>query len=81
MVGSALSPINPFQVGGGFSDLIVPANGSLLATLATGGLHYREWIRWVMPMYRTLMTPGTPALVLAVAIGFWPSYAVTSDFS
>jgi uncharacterized ion transporter superfamily protein YfcC len=59
-----------YQIGCGFSELIVPTNGALLAILAASGLRYEQWMQWVLPRYLALMAFGAVALVVGVAIGY-----------
>ncbi len=59
-----------FQCGDGFSNTIVPTSGILMAMLALAGIPYQRWLRFVLPLFLTLMATGALFLVIAVAIGY-----------
>ena len=58
-----------FQYGAGLTDLIIPTSGSLMAILALAKVPYEDWIRWVLPIWGTLVLLGAVAIATGIAIG------------
>ena len=58
-----------YQYGAGLCDLITPTNGALMAILASSGVRFEEWIRFVMPRYLVLLGLGVVSILVGVAIG------------
>jgi uncharacterized ion transporter superfamily protein YfcC len=58
-----------YQYGAGITDLIIPTSGTLMAVLATAGVRYEDWIRWVFPRWATLMALGAVAVAIGIAVG------------
>jgi uncharacterized ion transporter superfamily protein YfcC len=58
-----------YQYGAGLCDLITPTNGALMAILASSGVRFEEWIRFVMPRYLVLLGLGMVSILVAIAIG------------
>jgi uncharacterized ion transporter superfamily protein YfcC len=59
-----------FQCGDGFSNVIVPTSGILMAMLSLAGIPYQKWLRFVLPLILMLLALGALFLVIAVAIDY-----------
>ncbi len=59
-----------FQMGDGFTNMIIPTNPVIMGALALGGISWTKWARWVLPLQIALFVIGLAALYIAVAIGF-----------
>jgi uncharacterized ion transporter superfamily protein YfcC len=59
-----------FQMGDGFSNMIVPTNIVLMSILGIAGIPYDRWFRFVWPLMLKLTVAGAIALVVAVLIGY-----------
>jgi uncharacterized ion transporter superfamily protein YfcC len=59
-----------FQMGDGFSNILIPTNVVLMAILGVVGIPYDRWFRFAWPLLVKLLAAGAVALVLAVRIGY-----------
>jgi len=59
-----------FVFGDGFSNLIIPTNGILLAMLGVGNISFGKWFRFVLPVFLLLITLAIVTVILAVQIGY-----------
>lgn len=59
-----------FTCGDGFSNLIIPTSGILMAMLALAKIPYTTWLRFIMPLFAMLMGLSSVFLIIAVAIGY-----------
>ncbi|MBK8285006.1 MAG: YfcC family protein [Ahniella sp.] len=59
-----------FQCGAGFTELVTPTNGAVMATLAAAGVKFEHWIKFVWPAWLMLMGFGAVSLVYAVLSGY-----------
>ncbi|MEQ8329310.1 MAG: hypothetical protein RH859_02480 [Longimicrobiales bacterium] len=59
-----------YQYGAGLCDLVTPTNGALMAILATAGVRYEEWLRFVAPLYAALVVLGAVSIAIGLAVGF-----------
>jgi uncharacterized ion transporter superfamily protein YfcC len=59
-----------FQMGDGFTNMIVPTSPVLMGALALGGIPWTKWARWVLPLQLFLYIVGLAILYVAVKIGF-----------
>lgn len=59
-----------FQMGDGFSNMIVPTNIVLMSILGIAGIPYDRWFRFIWPLMLKLTVAGAIALVIAVMIGY-----------
>ena len=39
-----------YQLGDGFTNMIIPTSGVTIGTLAMAGIPYERWFRWHLPM-------------------------------
>ena len=59
-----------FQCGDGFSNLIIPTSGLLMAMLSLAKVSYEEWLRFMLPVFVQFMVLSGLFLAAAVAIGY-----------
>lgn len=59
-----------FTCGDGFSNMIIPTSGILMAMLGLAHVPYEKWLRFVLPLFLQLMLLSAVFLVLAVWIGY-----------
>ena len=55
-----------FTCGDGFSNLVIPTSGILMAMIGLAGVPYQKWLRFVFPLFLQLL--GLAAIFLAVAV-------------
>lgn len=58
-----------YQYGAVMMDVIVPTNGALMAILATAGVSYDKWFKFIWRPLLIILSLAAIALVVAVAIG------------
>jgi uncharacterized ion transporter superfamily protein YfcC len=58
-----------YQYGGVLSDMVIPTNGALMATLAAAGVRYDDWLRFAGPLFLVLVGLGMAAIAVAVGVG------------
>lgn len=61
-----------FQFGDGFSNVISPTSGYFMAALAIGGVPWKKWVRWMLPLFIIWCILGSAILAFAVAIEYGP---------
>jgi uncharacterized ion transporter superfamily protein YfcC len=59
-----------YQMGDGFTNMIVPTNALLMGMLGLARSPYDRWAAFVLPLLVKLFVVGVAALILAVAIGY-----------
>ena len=59
-----------FQMGDGFTNMIIPTSAVLMGALTLGGVPWQKWARWVLPLQLGLFALGLVALAIAVASGW-----------
>jgi uncharacterized ion transporter superfamily protein YfcC len=59
-----------FTCGDGFSNMIIPTSGILMAMLGLARVPYETWLRFVFPLFAQLMLLSAVFLALAVWIGY-----------
>jgi uncharacterized ion transporter superfamily protein YfcC len=59
-----------FLFGNGLTNMITPTSGMLLAYLATGGVAYGQWIRFIAPLVGVLFVLSMIVMAIAVVIGY-----------
>jgi|SRR6476661_7715100 len=58
-----------FQYGAGLCELITPTNGALMAMLAACGVRFDQWLKFVGPLYLTLLGLGVISVVVGIVVG------------
>lgn len=59
-----------YQMGDGFTNMIIPTNPVLMGVLSLAGVPWSVWARWVLPLQLLLFVLGLAALAIAVSIGY-----------
>ena len=59
-----------FQMGDGFTNMIIPTSPVLLGVLSLAKIPWTDWARWVLPLQALLFALGLAALAVAVAVGY-----------
>lgn len=59
-----------FQCGDGFSNMIIPTSGTLMAMLLMAKVPYDRWLRYVGPLFLQLVLLSMVFLVVAVLTGY-----------
>ncbi|MEM8558265.1 MAG: YfcC family protein [Bacteroidota bacterium] len=59
-----------FQMGDGFTNLIIPTSAVLMGALSLANVPWQAWARWILPLQLVLFAMGVVALVIAVSIGW-----------
>jgi len=67
---SGQTTVLAFLFGNGLTNMVTPTSGMLLAYLATGGVGYGEWIRFIMPLVAVLFVLSMIIMAIAVGIGY-----------
>ncbi len=55
-----------FTCGDGFSNMVIPTSGILMASLGLAGVPYERWLRFMVPLLAQLL--GVAAVFMAVAV-------------
>ena len=58
-----------YQLGDGFTNMVVPTSALVMGTLALGRIPYTRWVRFVAPLLVKLYLMAALVLVLAVRFG------------
>ncbi|PID23224.1 hypothetical protein CSV61_01890 [Sporosarcina sp. P3] len=61
-----------FKLGDGFTNIIAPTSGVLMAVLAIGGVKWTQWIRFAIPLLLMWIVVGVIAITYAVLTGYGP---------
>ena len=67
---SGQSVVLAFLFGGGLPNLISPTSPALLAFLSVGRVRFGEWVRFIIPLFATMVTLCLAILLLAVEYGY-----------
>jgi uncharacterized ion transporter superfamily protein YfcC len=59
-----------FQLGDGFTNLIIPTSAVLMGVLTLAKVPWVTWARWVLPFQLLLFAIGAAALAVAVLTGY-----------
>jgi uncharacterized ion transporter superfamily protein YfcC len=59
-----------YQMGDGFTNMIIPTNVVLMSVLSLAGVPWHKWARWILPLQCVLFLAGAIALVIAVLTGY-----------
>jgi uncharacterized ion transporter superfamily protein YfcC len=59
-----------YLIGNGLTNMVTPTSGMLLAYLSTGGVPYGTWMRFILPLWLTLLVLSLAAAAIAVVIGY-----------
>lgn len=59
-----------FTCGDGFSNTLIPTSGLLMAMLSLAKIPYTKWLKFMLPLFITLLLTSGIFLAIAVAIGY-----------
>jgi uncharacterized ion transporter superfamily protein YfcC len=59
-----------FTCGDGFSNMIIPTSGLLMAVLSIAGIPYTKWVKFVLPLFLIMMLLSFIFLGIAVLINY-----------
>jgi len=59
-----------FTCGDGFSNMVIPTSGTLMAVLAIAKVPYTKWLRFVLPLFTVLFILSVIFLIIAVIIQY-----------
>lgn len=59
-----------YQYGDGFSNIIIPTSGVLMAVLGVAKIPYEKWVKFVAPIFAIWVSIGTVAIIVANLIGY-----------
>ncbi|MFO7652779.1 MAG: Na+/H+ antiporter NhaC family protein [Candidatus Krumholzibacteriia bacterium] len=59
-----------FTCGDGFTNMVIPTSGILMAMLGLARIPYGRWLRFMLPLFLQLMALSAVFLMIAVAIGY-----------
>jgi uncharacterized ion transporter superfamily protein YfcC len=58
-----------YQYGAGLCDLLTPTNGALMAILASAGVPFDRWLRFLLPLWGALFGLGMVAVIVGIMTG------------
>ena len=61
-----------FQFGDGFSNVLYPTSGPLMASLAVAGVSWIKWAKWFIPLFLIWSAIACVLLTIAVLINLGP---------
>lgn len=61
-----------YQFADGFTNIIIPTSGYLLAGVALARVPYEKWVKWYAPLFGIFLVFGAVFVVIAQAIKFGP---------
>lgn len=64
--------VQAYTMGDGFTNIINPLSGTLLAILAISGISYSKWLRFALPLVLMWFGFGIIFMIIAVYIGWGP---------
>ena len=59
-----------FQMGDGFTNMIIPTSAVLMGVLSLARIPWPTWAKWMLPLQAVLFALGLAALAVAVAVGY-----------
>lgn len=65
---SRQATVMAFQFGDGFTNMITPTSGVLIAVLGVARIPYHKWVKWVWPLIVTLIVLGFLLLIPTVTM-------------
>ncbi|MBI9037303.1 MAG: AbgT family transporter [Bacteroidales bacterium] len=63
---SRQATVMAFQFGDGFTNMITPTSGVLIAVLGVAKIPYEKWVKWILPLMIILMILGFLLLIPTV---------------
>jgi uncharacterized ion transporter superfamily protein YfcC len=65
---SRQATVMAFQFGDGFTNMITPTSGVLIAVLGIARIPYHKWVKWVWPLILALILLGFVLLIPTVTM-------------
>jgi uncharacterized ion transporter superfamily protein YfcC len=65
---SRQATVMAFQFGDGFTNMITPTSGVLIAVLGVARIPYHKWVKWVWPLILTVIILGFLLLIPTVTM-------------
>lgn len=65
---SRQATVMAFQFGDGFTNMITPTSGVLIAVLGVARIPYQKWVKWIWPLILTLVILGFLLLIPTVTM-------------
>jgi len=65
---SRQATVMAFQFGDGFTNMITPTSGVLIAVLGVARIPYEKWVKWILPFMIVLMIIGFLLLIPTVTM-------------
>ncbi len=62
--------VSAYQYGDGFSNIIIPTSGVLMAVLGVAKIPYEKWIKFVAPLFLIWVGIGAASIVVGVMINW-----------
>ncbi|GAA0735919.1 YfcC family protein [Clostridium oceanicum] len=62
--------VSAYQYGDGFSNIIIPTSGVLMAALGVAKVPYEKWLKFVAPIFLIWSSIGVVVMVVATLIGW-----------
>lgn len=62
--------VSAYQYGDGFSNIIIPTSGVLMAVLGVAKIPYEKWVKFVAPIFGLWVLVGIIAITIATFIGY-----------
>jgi uncharacterized ion transporter superfamily protein YfcC len=62
--------VSAYQYGDGFSNIIIPTSGVLMAVLGVARVPYEKWLKFVMPLFLMWTGIGAVSIIIATIIGW-----------
>ncbi|WP_028550549.1 YfcC family protein [Paenibacillus sp. UNC451MF] len=59
-----------FQLGDGFTNMILPTSSALMGSLAVSGIAYQKWVRFFWPLMATWLVVGAVFVIVANIIHY-----------
>lgn len=59
-----------FQMGDGFTNMIIPTSAVLMGSLTLAGVPWTTWAKWLIPLQVALFLLGLVVLFVAVQVGY-----------
>ena len=59
-----------FTCGDGFSNMVIPTSGTLMAVLSIAKVPYTKWLKFVLPLFIILILLSVIFLIIAVIIQY-----------
>ena len=57
-----------YQLGDGFTNLIIPTNPVLMGAIALAGVPWSRWARWILPLQIVFFVLGLATLAIVVGL-------------